>query len=260
MAAIHRWPSRLNGANVTNFIVGVVSSLVASILLLLFGTFFFPRVRAWLGSVLGRIAGAGAIRMYPTQTAAAKDVAAAVLGARWISILAARGNELTSGNLEGLWDKVASKERVTIVLPDPARTDSPSWLTHHEEEATRYDPGFGGNLLAEQVKSNTEYLKKRTEGRTNVQIVNVDFPTVGRLVITDRIAFITLYSESRHGRDAPCLAASPSSPFYHFAIRLFSMAMRADQHGNQVSGEIPSARINGRLPPFSEAVTPERTE
>ncbi|WP_233512359.1 hypothetical protein, partial [Micromonospora deserti] len=205
-------------------------------------------------STLGRMAGVGAIRMYPTQAAAAKDVAAAVLGARWVSILAARGNELVSGNLDGLWDKVAAKERVSIVLPDFTRTDSPSWLTHHEEEAARYDPGFGGNLLAEQVKSNSEYLRKRTRGRTNVHLVNVDFPTVGRLVITDRIAFITLYSESSHGRDAPCLAASPSSPFYHFAVRLFSMALRADQYSNHVSdGKVCSTQVRGRISRLPEA-------
>jgi hypothetical protein len=244
---------------VANFLVGVVSSLVASMLLLVAGTYLFPRVRIWVGAALGRVAGVGVIRMYPTQSAAAKDVAAAVLGARHVSILAARGNELVSGNLDDLWDKVATKERVTIVLPDYGRTDPASWLTHHEEEAARYDPGFGENLLAEQVKSNSEYLRKRARGRANVHLENVDFPTVGRLVITDRIAFITLYSESSHGRDAPCLAAGLSSPFYHFAVRLFSMALRTGQHGqNGSDGEVGSTHVRGDDPRNSEAVETDK--
>jgi hypothetical protein len=221
------------GSSMTGFLLGVASSIVASGLLVAISWIFSSKTRSWLSGLLGYLTGAGSFHLYPTQIGAHKELVAALKRARWVRILAARGNELVQGTLDDLWPRVGRVQDVKIVLPDPERTDEWSWLTHHEGEAAAYDPGFGPNLLADQVRTNLEYLRQRTQDMRNVHIESADFPTVARVVITDRQAFLTIYSEDKHGRDAPCIVCDTSSPIYDFAVRLFNMAWRVVESQKQ---------------------------
>jgi hypothetical protein len=210
-----------------SFLLGVISSIVASIIVLTVGWAVSVNTRRWIAQLLGRFTGFGLFALFARQADASSELVGAVGDARWVWIYAARGNELVSGTLDSLWDRVSTIEEVRIVLPDPQQTDSRSWLTHHEEEAAKYDPGFGSNLLSRQVQSNIEYLRERTKLFANVQVRTAEFPTVARIVLTDRASFLTLYSSAKHGRDAPCVVARSPSPLYDFSHRLFLMTWRA---------------------------------
>ncbi|GGP18273.1 hypothetical protein LDL08_44610 [Nonomuraea glycinis] len=206
------------------FVIGVVSSLAATALAVVGGMALSPRVRSWPALLLSRFTGLGISRVHPRQRVATEDLTAELGKARWVRVLAGRGNELTRDGFVALWEDEGRRlEFVHVLLPD-TNHPSGSWLEWREDQIRRIDPGFSRGMLAEQVDINAGYVREVVADRDNIELRRYNLPNLHRIVITDRIAFLTLYRRAAHGRDSPCIVAPRPGLMYDYALQLFATA------------------------------------
>ncbi|MCY9785882.1 hypothetical protein KIK06_18490 [Nocardiopsis sp. EMB25] len=215
----------------TEFVLGVTSSLAATAATVALGSLLSQRARWWLLAAVSRLSGLGVLRVHRHQDDAKAALAEEIGRARWLRVMVGRGNELTRDGFTPLWTGGGRPpEHVRVLLPDPgspAPSGSPesrgNWLARRERELREVDPGFGPGLLAEQVWANFHYLAEATR-ESDTQIRFYDLPNLYRIVATDRIAFITLYQNAEHGRHSPCIVAHRSGRLYDFALRILDTA------------------------------------
>ncbi|MFG2007182.1 hypothetical protein ACGFNU_49335 [Spirillospora sp. NPDC048911] len=213
----------------SGFIVGVISSLAASVVTVASGWVFSQRIRNRLVVLLSSITGLGVARTYPSQREANADLHRALEKARWVKVLVSRGNELTRDSFQDVWRAAGGRiESVQILLPDP-ESGTDSWLGDREAEMRRLDPGMENGLLAEQIQANVRYLAARVGDNEAVQLRLYDLPHVCRVILTDKLAYLTLYGPDEHGRNSPCVVCRSPGLMYDFVSRIFTTAWsRAD--------------------------------
>ncbi|MEV7967865.1 hypothetical protein AB0O34_18025 [Sphaerisporangium sp. NPDC088356] len=206
------------------FVLGVVSSLLATALTVAGGWTFSMRSRQWPVTLLSRLTGLGVRRLISRQRLASGELAAELTRARWVRVLAGRGNELTREGFAEVWEAAGRRlESVQILLPD-ADLGHDSWLSRREKEMRRVDLGFSSGLLAEQVRVNAAYVSEVARHRENVSLRFYDLPNVHRVIVTDNVAYLTIYQQAEHGRNSPCIVAPRPGLMYDYASLLFSTA------------------------------------
>jgi hypothetical protein len=211
----------------SGFILGIVSSLAATALTVTAGWLTSRRMRHWPLIILSAMTGLGIRRSYPKQSLANIDLGGDLAKARWIRVLAGRGNELTRDSFRAVWQQADTRlESVQILLPDPYLTAG-SYLADREAEILKYDLGYRPGLLAQQVISNIEYISAITSNSANVELRLYNLPNICRIILTDQVAYVTTYAADEHGRNAPCVVYRHPGTMYEFAFRLFSVAWNA---------------------------------
>ncbi|CAM5608858.1 hypothetical protein SAVIM338S_05574 [Streptomyces avidinii] len=204
----------------TDFLLGILGSLVASAILLVLGLLRGARPVWWLVTACSRYTGTGLGRVYRHQSSAEQDLARDLRRARWIKVLAGRGNVLTRDVFSPLWSAEQSPQSIQILLPDPDPRED-SWLDRRSQEVSRFDPGFTRSLLRSQVRTNIDYLARLTQARSGIELRTFNLPNNCRVIATDRGAYLTFYSASAHGRNSPCLYARAPGILYTAALRQF---------------------------------------
>ncbi|MEU0810637.1 hypothetical protein [Streptomyces sp. NPDC005970] len=140
----------------TAFLFGVLSSPAASAIVLVLGLLRGSRPLWWLVAACSWCTGTGLSHVYRHQSSAEQDIARDLSRARWIKVLAGRGNVLTREACSPLWSGELSPESVQVLLPDPGTRDD-SWLDRRSRNVCRFDPGFTPELRS-QVRTNMNYL------------------------------------------------------------------------------------------------------
>ncbi|KOT86938.1 hypothetical protein ADK70_19885 [Streptomyces rimosus subsp. pseudoverticillatus] len=207
----------------TEFLFGILSSLAASAILLVLGLLRGSRPLWWLVTACSWCTGTGLGRVYRHQSSAEQDIARDLGRARWIKVLAGRGNVLTREAFSPLWAGELSPESTQILLPDP-RVQGDSWLDRRSQDLRRFDPGFTPDLLRSQVRTNMDYLTQVSRTQRNFELRSFDLPNTCRVIATDRAAYLTFYSNSAHGRNSPCLYARAPGLLYSIALQQFDAA------------------------------------
>ncbi|WP_143227495.1 hypothetical protein [Actinomadura mexicana] len=208
------------------FWVGVVSSLAASLVTVLLGWATSKRIRQTFRRIVLNITKADIVERYESQRSMAIAVERELKGARQIRILAGRGNELTSATFSGLWGRQIS---VKILLPDPDSAGPGSWIDDHEQEAAGYDSGHGGGLLVEQIKANILYIKTASRDVDRIMLRVYDFPAIGRIILSERRAFLTAYSDMQHGADSSAISVSAGHPIFNLCERIFEKVWKVSR-------------------------------
>ncbi|MEU0807450.1 hypothetical protein [Streptomyces sp. NPDC005970] len=103
----------------TTFLFGVLSSLAASAIVIVLDLLRGSRPLWWLVTASSWCTGTGLDRVYRHQSSAEQDIARDLSRARWIKVLAGRGNVLTREVFSPLWSGELSPESVQVLLPDP---------------------------------------------------------------------------------------------------------------------------------------------
>ncbi|MGQ4269894.1 hypothetical protein [Nocardiopsis changdeensis] len=207
----------------TAFALGVLSSILATMILLAAGWVRSSRPRWWLVGLLSRLTGTGVRRVYRRQRSAEEDIGRDLARARWVKVLSGRGNTLTRDVFAPLWSgSVGGVESVQILLPDPDAVPG-EWLARRATDLASVDPGFTTELLREQIRANTAYLARVSSGRRGVELRRFDLPHLYRVIVTDRAAYITFYERHGHGRHSPCLYVSAPGMLYEAALHFFAV-------------------------------------
>lgn len=204
------------------FVLGVLSSILATTIVVIAGWVRSSRPRWWLVGLLARLTGTGVHRVYRRQKSAEKDLTRELARARWVKVLTGRGNTLTRDVFAPLWSGAADRvESTQVLLPDPDAVPG-EWLALRAAELAPVDPGFTAELLREQIRNNTSYLATVANTREGVELRRFDLPHLYRVIVTDRAAYITFYDRRKHGRHSPCLYVRAPGVLYEAALHFFS--------------------------------------
>ncbi|MEY9841176.1 hypothetical protein [Streptacidiphilus sp. EB103A] len=207
----------------TAFLFGILSSLAASVIALALGLLRGSRPLWWLVTVCSWCTGTGLRRVYRRQSSAEQDIARDLSRARWIKVLAGRGNVLTREVFSPLWSGALSVDSVQVLLPAP-HPQGDSWLDRRSNDLHRFDPGYSPELLRDQVRTNMDYLAHATRTRSNFELREFNLPNICRVIATDRVAYLTFYSSSTHGRNSPCMYVRAPGLLYSIALQQFDLA------------------------------------
>lgn len=72
--------------------------------------------------------------VFPPEASPISTSGPTSLTARWVKVMAGRGNELTRDSFQAVWDEADSRlESVQILLPNPD-SGADSYLAHRESE------------------------------------------------------------------------------------------------------------------------------
>ncbi|MFJ8719475.1 hypothetical protein ACIRD9_40970 [Streptomyces violaceus] len=205
------------------FLLGILSSLITSALLLALSLLRASRPLWWLTAACSWFTGTGLRRVYRRQAAAEQNMSQDLARARWVKVMAGRGNILTREAFAPLWSGDASAASVQILLPDPDTPDD-SWLDRRSQDVARFDPGFTPGLLRSQVRANIHYLAQAARAQRNIQLHSYNLPHTCRVIATDKVAYLTFYSDNAHGRNSPCLYARAPGLLYTIALQQFDTA------------------------------------
>ncbi|MGW0810769.1 hypothetical protein [Nonomuraea sp. NPDC002799] len=194
--------------------------MAATALSVAVGWVLSARARDWAVALLSYYTGLGVRKLHRRQRSAADELAADLARARWVGVLTGRGNELTRDTFAPIWSgAVRPLDAVRVLLPDPRPG---SWLVRREDSLRRFDRGFRSGMLLEQVRNNAEYVREAAQHLDVVELRFYDMPNLYRIILTDEVAYITLYGDTEHGRNSPCLVARPPGLLYGFALRIFT--------------------------------------
>lgn len=220
--------------------MGVITSMAASAAAVALSWLATTAGRRWLVRRLSAISGAGIDEVHSQQRLAGVRLRADLERARWVKVMTGRGNEITRETFQPMWrDAGARIESVQVLLPHPDAV----WLDHRAEEVARHDQGFDSGLLRFQVTANAHYVATHAARIEQVELRLYDLPHTARVVVTDRVAYLTPYAAHEHGRSSPCLVFRNPSPMYEYCLRLFTVAWD--------SGTPATAAITQRVRPGS---------
>ncbi|MFF4557852.1 hypothetical protein [Streptomyces sp. NPDC001422] len=207
----------------TAFFLGILSSLATSAVLLALSRLRTSGPQWWLTAACSWFTGTGLRRVYRRQAAAERSMAGDLARARWIKVMAGRGNILTREAFAPLWSGNITPASVQLLLPD-LHASPGSWLDRRSQDVARFDPGFTPGLLRSQIQANTDYLTRAARAQRNVQLRGYDLPHTCRVIATDKVAYLTFYSDDAHGRNSPCLYAQAPGLLYTIAVQQFDTA------------------------------------
>ncbi|WP_093764142.1 hypothetical protein [Streptomyces sp. F-7] len=205
------------------FLLGILSSLVTSALLLGLSLLRASRPLWWLTAACSWFTGTGLRRVYRRQASAEHHMSRDLARAQWVKVMAGRGNILTREAFAPLWSGDISPASVQILLPDPD-TPHDSWLDRRSQNVARFDPGFTADLLRSQVRANIDYLTQAAQARCGIRLRSYNLPHTCRIIATDKVAYLTFYSDDAHGRNSPCLYARAPGLLYTIALQQFDTA------------------------------------
>ncbi|MGW7620034.1 hypothetical protein ACWGLG_30245 [Streptomyces antimycoticus] len=202
------------------FLLGILSSLATSALLLALSLLHAARPLWRLTAACSWFNGTGLHHVYRRQASAEQTMRQDLARAQWVKVMAGRGNILTREAFTPLWSGTISPASVQILLPDPD-TPHDSWLDRRSHNVARFDPGFTPDLLRSQVRANIDYLTQAAHAQPAIRLRRYNLPHTCRIIATDKVAYLTFYSDNAHGRNSPCLYARAPGLLYTIALQQF---------------------------------------
>jgi len=204
-----------------NFVLGIIASMVAGVVLLGATALVSERARWVLTATLGRLLDIDVDYVFKSQRAAADDVKNEIMRAKEILLLTGRGNELQRETFADLYQAPPGRRQVRVLLPrtvvPPGEAD---WTAQREQELANFDTAYGTGILKHQIDTTAMFLEPHVKSGL-LEMRRFDSPHLGRIMITDRCAYLTLYRRDAHGRDSCVIKYRRGGDTYEWLRRLF---------------------------------------
>lgn len=206
---------------VLNFVLGVIASIVAGVMLLGATALISERIRWVLTATLGRLLGIDVDYVFANQRAVGEDVKNELARAKEVSLLTGRGNELQRETFAVLYQAPPGRRHIRVLLPNTSvRPGEPDWTAQREQELATFDAAFGTGILRQQIDTTARFLKPHVDSGL-MEVRHFDAPHLGRILITDRCAYLTPYRSDAHGRDSCVIKYRRGGDSYEWLRRMF---------------------------------------
>lgn len=213
-----------------NFALNVAASIVAGILLLLITGWLSDRARWVLTATLGRLLNIDVEYVFRNSQHADEDIKREIERASSISLLTGRGNELQRGTFAVVLQPPSGQagRKFRILLPAPrVQVGEKEWTADREREIAAVDHAFGSGVLRQQIETTAKFLEQHVKAQ-RVELRFFNAPHLGRVLLTDHCAFLTLYRKSAHGRDCHVTKYRRGGDMYEALERLFEQLWDTD--------------------------------
>lgn len=219
------------------FIVGILTSLIGSVLIIFFSTIVFKNARRLLLGLLSRLLEVDIDYVYKNKEQSLKRVKIELENAIWVKIFTGRGNELQREAFQSIFNKkiINKASKVQILLPNISVYEKCfDYLNQREKELSEFDSNFGDILLQTQVQTIYSYLDKFiSKGVIEVKKFNV--PCIGRIVITDRCLIYTPYQVGKYSRDCKVYIFRRNDTLYDNLNRFFDQVWDSSEKLNSIA-------------------------
>jgi hypothetical protein len=205
-----------------NFLLSILSSIIGGLILVVATAVVSERARWVLTAALARLLDIDVEYVFPNPRAAERDLSRELAKSRCVQLFTGRGNEMQRESFATLLGSGTPRAtEVRILLPCTEHVASGlNWIEDRESELAVIDPAFGQGTLREQIRTTARFLRPLVvAGR--VELRRFDFPHLGRILITDRCAYLTPYPSDAHGRDSRVVKYRRSGDMYEFLERTF---------------------------------------
>jgi len=208
-----------------SFLLNVLASLVAAVLLILLAAVLSRRARDLLTALASVFLHIDVKSVFADSKEADPLIREALNRAKEIRILTGRGRQFQGDLYDAALVGVSGrKPSVKVLLPETAvKAQGTDWVEQRERELAAHDKSFGNGLLRQQIAAVAAGLAKFVEaGRFEVR--KFDLPHIGRILLTDEYLFLTPYSEA-HGRHSRVYQYGRGDTYEMFS-RFFNMAWK----------------------------------
>ncbi len=208
-----------------NFTLGVVASIVASIIMLFLASFLSERFRWLITSILNALIRGDIEMIFPNTKDAQATLIADFKTTKRVWVLAGRGQEFSAGTFDPIFQRPKQVELLVLLPTTKVTAGMPDWTKKRVAEMNKCDPGSGDGI-PHQIEANVTSLKARAE-HGKVQLRRFNIPHIGRIILTDKFAYFTPYLSTRHGKDSPIYQFRRGGSFYESLKRLFVQVWEA---------------------------------
>jgi hypothetical protein len=212
---------------VEQFLWSVVAGILSGLVLVAVVALTSRTARWILTGLLGRVLRIDIDYVFSNSNEAQGDVRESVEHSNDVRILTGRGHDLQLDAFASLFQRRPQSDRTTVrvLLPSVRPTQSEfDWTDQRERELASFDPAFGHGLLKRQVQMTAEFLAGHSGPLLEVR--RYEAPHLGRVIITDRFAYLTLYRRRAHGRQSEVLKIRRGE-LYDGLARLFELVWEA---------------------------------
>lgn len=206
----------------------VAGSLIAAVIVVVAGAAFSRTARRVLTAAASELLGIDVKYVFSNGKAAESVISHELANASEVRIFAGRGNDFQGTLYAPLLDPASrSTKRVRVLLPNPykhLRVRTTDWIVERDAELARVDVSYGRGQLRRQIETTIEHVEHHVDG-DHFQVRLFELPHVGRIILTDRFAFFTPYSDAKHGRDCRVFQYGRGDIYDNLA-RFFEMAWK----------------------------------
>ena len=173
-------------------------------------------------------------KVFQTRRHAEEHIARDIAGSRFVFALIGRGNYLQREIVNRLADNT---KLLRVIIPATKRqrgAKDPDWTAINEAELAKIDEAYRvpGTLAAQLAATAATLQTYRDRGVLDFREVN--FPHLGRLIITEKNVYLTPYDDVRPSADNKTIAyaARPDAVTYGHYLRLFNLLWQQGSSGS----------------------------
>jgi hypothetical protein len=208
-----------------DFLLGVLSSIIASIILLLFSLKISKSAKWVLIGFLARLTNSDLEFVFKNKKDSAPDLELELERAKSIYIFAGRGNELKRDTFSSIFSERKENKKVDlkILLPDPEVIEGrPDWIGLRESEVSKFDSTYGKrDYLRSEISTSIQFVLNHIESeRANLRLYQ--FPQSHRAILTENYLYFTPYLSDRHGRGS-VVYKFRRGEMYDYYLRMFNL-------------------------------------
>lgn len=212
-----------------NLTIGILSSIIAAILLVVLGNMFSRKAKWIFIALFSRFVDVDIEYVFRNHEEAEPDIERELKKATFVYLLTCRGNGLQRNAFLTILNR-QSKGRLKefkVLLPSLKLPRGQfSWVDQREHELASFDPAFGSGILRKQIQTTIEFLGSYV-GRGDIELRFFSMPHIARILITDRYVYLTPYTSDAHGRDSRIIKHRRGGEMYEMLLRLFNQLWNA---------------------------------
>ncbi|MGD9693618.1 MAG: hypothetical protein AB7G17_07335 [Phycisphaerales bacterium] len=207
------------------FVIGVISSVAASAIMLACVTLFSDRAKWFLLGLTDRFTGLGLVKFFRNDEAAEGDLAESIRTARFIKIFCSRGMFLERAQYSEALRRAGEKyESIRILLPClSCAKEGPDWTGINEKELGKLQPEFGSGIFRKQIEHAYDLLAHYRD-KPKLQVRPYNLPHLGKVIITDRVAYVTFYTSDTRASQSCVYKFAADGVLFRWAERVFDLA------------------------------------
>lgn len=229
------------------FLLDLLASMIGGCIIIICASLFSTKARWVITALTSRIVGIDIEYVFPNRAAACDDILRELKRATFVNLLTGRGQELQVEPFSILLGERPQemKTHFRILLPETKSIrGTTDWTAVNEKELAQLDPVYWqGGLLKTQIKS-TEKVLSAYQNDGFLEVRHFNCPHIGRVLITNRVAYFTAYNSLSHSRYNPVIKFRRGGKMYDSYARLFNLlwqnapdaeANRANREGGKPS-------------------------
>ncbi len=205
------------------FVLSIASSLAATGIVIVSAAVVSQRARFAMTALTSGFLGIDTEYVFPNRVAAQEDMEREFLRSSFVNLLTGRGQELQIEPFSKLLGERPTGLRTKFRVLLPQLELSPyvlDWTEVNEKELKNLDPAYPG-LLRSQISATEKVLSAYQSELVEMRHFNA--PHIGRVMLTDRVAYFVAYDSTTHSRSKPVIKIRAGGVMYDCYLRFFQL-------------------------------------